>query len=51
MAPEINDGQGYSFPVDIWSFGVLLFYLIHGYLPFGDNLDDPYEIFSTIENN
>lgn len=29
-APEILKGKGYSFGVDIWSFGVLLCELING---------------------
>eukprot|EP00347_Sterkiella_histriomuscorum_P015976 403354976 len=41
-APEVLMGtnQGYSFQVDIWSFGILLCELIQGSLPF-DNKDDP----------
>ena len=28
IAPEILEQQGYSFPVDIWGFGVLLYSLV-----------------------
>ena len=42
MAPEIIQGQGYSFPVDLWSIGVFLYEVVCGYFPFGDEFDDPY---------
>ena len=44
-APEILLGQktGYSFSIDIWSFGILICELISGKLPF-DEIDDPMEI-------
>ena len=45
MAPEIITGKGYSFTADLWSFGVLLYEFIVGKLPFGDLLDDPFNIY------
>ena len=40
MAPEIfeNNGKGYSFEVDIWSVGIIMYQLLTGKLPFnGEN--------------
>jgi serine/threonine protein kinase len=34
MAPELIDGYPYSFPVDIWSTGILLMELVHGLPPY-----------------
>ena len=34
MAPEIVNELPYNSSIDIWSLGVLLFELIHGYSPF-----------------
>lgn len=34
MAPEIQTQQKYGLPVDIWSLGVVLFELVHGFKPF-----------------
>ena len=44
-APEVllEAEQGYSFPADIWSFGILVCVLIAGKLPF-ENCDDPMKI-------
>ncbi|XP_076834900.1 protein kinase C delta type-like [Brachyhypopomus gauderio] len=48
MAPEIILGQQYSFSVDWWSFGVLLYVMLIGQLPFnGDEVDDLYESILT----
>ena len=50
MAPEIIkiDEKGYSFDVDIWSIGVIMFNLLTGIIPFRENckkeeLKFPYE--------
>lgn len=45
MAPEILSGKGYSTYVDIWALGILLFEFLAGYVPFGEDLSDPYQIY------
>jgi serine/threonine protein kinase len=37
MAPEIFANQSYSFTVDVWSLGCVLFEMVTGKKPFGDN--------------
>jgi cGMP-dependent protein kinase len=48
MAPEIIMGKGYIFHVDLWSLGVMLFEFLIGPCPFGENSEDPYEIYNEI---
>lgn len=48
MAPEIIIGKGYSFQVDYWSLGVILYELLFGTVPFGYDQDDPYYIYESI---
>lgn len=45
MAPEILEGKGYTTLADLWSLGVCMFEFMCGYLPFGEEADDPYEIY------
>lgn len=35
MAPEIYENEKYNGSVDVWSLGVLLYEMFHGYSPFG----------------
>ena len=48
MAPEIIKGEGYSFQVDIWSTAICMYEFFCGKLPFGEDYDDPFDIFSAI---
>ncbi|EGR31872.1 hypothetical protein IMG5_100210 [Ichthyophthirius multifiliis] len=44
MAPEIVNKQDYSFSVDIWALGILLFKILNGKFPFkGKNDQDLYK--------
>ncbi len=35
MAPEILAGKGYTYNVDLWSLGVIMYEFLAGYVPFG----------------
>ena len=48
MAPEIIMGKGYDYSVDYWAIGICLFEMLFGRLPFGDNTEDPIEVYSQI---
>ena len=50
MAPEILLGHGYTYSVDLWSAGVILFELLFGKLPYGEGLEDPFEICEKVIN-
>lgn len=45
MAPEIIEGKGYGFSSDIWSLGIIFYEMVCGSLPYGEDLDDPYDIY------
>lgn len=48
LAPEVLTSKGYTYSVDLWSIGIILYELIVGYFPFGNDVDDPYEIYEDI---
>jgi cGMP-dependent protein kinase len=50
MAPEVLEGKGYNTRVDMWSLGVCMFEFMCGYLPFGEDAEDPYEIYHEISS-
>lgn len=51
MAPEIIKSKGYTTTVDLWSIGVCLFEFMCGYVPFGEDAEDPMEIYDCILKN
>eukprot|EP00931_Biecheleriopsis_adriatica_P007748 TRINITY_DN109000_c0_g1_i1.p1 TRINITY_DN109000_c0_g1~~TRINITY_DN109000_c0_g1_i1.p1 ORF type:complete len:968 (+),score=183.23 TRINITY_DN109000_c0_g1_i1:101-2905(+) len=48
MAPDIIRGEGYSTEVDLWALGVLLFELVCGCMPFGEEGTEDREIIKSI---
>jgi len=44
MAPEVMRSKGYGTAVDCWALGVVLYELVCGCLPFGDNLETTKEV-------
>lgn len=51
MAPDVICGKGYNNLVDLWSIGICLFEFLCGYVPFGEDAEDPYEIYEQIIKN
>ena len=51
MAPEIITGKGYTFNVDLWSIGVVLYEFMCGRVPFAEDAESLYEIYEEIINN
>ena len=48
MAPEVILGEGYSFQIDYWSIAICMYEFICGGVPFGEVLDDPIKIYSSV---
>lgn len=48
MAPELITGKGYNISVDFWSLGCMLYEFICGGVPFGDDEEEPYNIYKSI---
>lgn len=50
MAPEIVVSKGYGTMVDLWSLGVCMFEFMCGFVPFGEDEDDPFNVYKIIIN-
>ena len=50
MAPEIILGEGYTFKVDFWSIGICMYEFMCGGVPFGENHEEPMDVYLAIIN-
>jgi cGMP-dependent protein kinase len=58
MAPEMLESKGYGLNIDLWSIGtvfiiigVTLYEFMCGLVPFGEECDDPYQVYQLIISN
>lgn len=49
MAPEVVTGHGYGLSADYWTIGIMLYELLFGYVPFGEDESDPYSIYEKVQ--
>lgn len=50
LAPEVINRNGYSYPVDVWAVGVIMYYLLVGYAPFEtESIDKTYSKILTCD--
>lgn len=48
IAPEIVNGNGYSFSCDYWSIGIIAYEIFFNVYPFGNKAVDPIEIYKEV---
>lgn len=48
MAPEIIKGTGYGIYADYWSLGIMMFEILFGYVPFGENEVNPMAVYAKV---
>ena len=49
IAPEVIEGKHYSFGIDYWAVGVVLYEIFYGFVPFGFNSKDQMKIYKEIK--
>ncbi|KAG6723609.1 hypothetical protein I3843_03G210700 [Carya illinoinensis] len=48
LAPEIVQGKGHGLPADWWALGVLVYFMLHGEMPFGSWRESELDTFAKI---
>ena len=48
ISPEILTGKGYSYSCDYWSIGIITFEIYYNYYPFGNEANDPMEVYREV---
>ena len=46
--PEMYSNKTYSYSIDVWSMGVVLYYLYYGVMPFSKEKSTPYDVIENI---
>jgi serine/threonine protein kinase len=49
MAPEIMHNLKYSTTSDLWSVGIIMYEMLYGLYPYGDNISGPFELRDKID--
>ena len=50
IAPEVLLGKGYGFSCDYWSIGIITYEIYFNSFPFGNNANDPIDIYREVIN-
>ncbi len=50
ISPEVLLGKGYGFSCDYWSIGIITYEIYYNSFPFGNNANDPIDIYREIIN-
>ena len=48
LPPEVFSGKGYTFTADLWALGITVYEFFCGQFPYGEDLENPYEIYVEI---
>ena len=50
MAPEVILGEGYGLQVDFWSIAICMFEFFCGKVPFGNECEEPMDVYLLVVN-
>ena len=51
MAPEVIMGEGYTSIIDLWSIGICIYEFSCGTVPFGEEAEEPVDVYLSILND
>lgn len=48
MAIEVIQNRGYNHLADYWSLGIIVYEILYGVIPFGEDAETPMEVYEEI---